>query len=93
MNKELTPNVIISDKTLNRVSNIMKYLTKLRDYLKIDTPSDILKDIYSDTEDDELTDEQLNERKKREKACKILMQKFFNKELPSIEEFNPKDLL
>lgn len=85
--------IITSEETFNRVSNMMNYLNKVRDYLKIDTPSDILKDIDSDTEDEQLTIEQLEERKRRVKVCKLLMEKLLNKELPPIDKFDPKDLL
>ncbi len=85
--------ILMSEETKKRITTISGYLNKLREHLNVDTPSDILKDVYSDTEDDELTEEQIIERKRRQKACSLLMYKFRTNSLPPIEEFDPKDLL
>ncbi len=72
---------IISEQTKNKITSIAPILLNARRYLGIDTQNDILKDVYSDTEDDDLTEIQLKERYRREKLTKNIMNAFYRGEI------------
>jgi len=83
--------IITSQATLDRIRNISPYLQKMRKYFNIGSPNDILTGVDSDTEDEECSQEQLVERKRRANALQTIMRQFRLQSLPSIDSFNPKD--
>ncbi len=78
----------INQPTINRILYISPYLEKMRNYFRIGTDQDILDGVDSDMEDNDLTQDQVIERKKRQKCSKRLMEAFYD--LPPIETFKPE---
>jgi hypothetical protein len=77
--------------SIQRIKNIAPYLQKAREYFKIYTKDDILLDVDSDTEDSELNEEQIVERKRRATSLKNVLDQFNSGSLPDLSSFNPKD--
>ena len=84
-------NCITSPNTIQRIKTIFPYLEKAKKYFKIYTKDDILLDIDSDTEDSELTKEQLFERKRRGRCLRNILFQYHSDSLPDLGSFNPKD--
>jgi hypothetical protein len=82
---------ITSPNTIQRIKTIFPYLEKTKKYFKIYTKDDILIDIDSDTEDSDLTNEQLFERNRRATCLRNIMKELHNNTLPDLESFNPQD--
>jgi len=72
---------ITSEQTKNRIISIAPILLNARMYLGIDSENDVLRDVYSDTEDDDLTEIQLKERYRRERLTKNIMNAFYRGEI------------
>jgi hypothetical protein len=70
-----------SEQTKNRIISIAPILLNARQYLGIDTENDVLRDVYSDAEDDDLTEIQIKERYRREKLTKNIMNAFYRGEI------------
>ena len=80
-----------SPNATQRIKTIAPYLQKAREYFKIYTKDDILIDVDSDTEDSELTEEQITERKRRATSLRNIMNHFYSDSLPELSSFNPKE--
>ena len=70
-----------SEQTKNRIISIAPILLNAIQYLGIDTENDVLRDVYSDAEDDDLTEVQIKERYRREKLTKNIMNAFYRGEI------------
>ncbi len=90
MNSDIkVTNIVGAPETVKYVHMGLPYLEKLNQYFNVGSPNDILKNIYPDTPNDKLTNNQIIERKRREKATELLMKDLWSNQLPPITSFNP----